>query len=115
MINKCFIQPVVDDDVLSSYHCKTCMFYLIENTPTSMWQPDNLVQCVDLCLRLLYKWIESAICPNYFIPEENMFDCKVYGHVQGQLLDILSNLLLQKCRYLVGISCDNIGQKLMMI
>ncbi|KAL3857156.1 hypothetical protein ACJMK2_011851 [Sinanodonta woodiana] len=114
MINQCFIKPVVTDDVLSSYHCKTCMFYLIENTPTSMWQQDNLFQCVDLCLRLLYKWIESAICPNYFIPEENMFDCKVYGHVQGQLLDILSNLLQQKCRYLVGISCDNIGQKLMI-
>ncbi|KAL3857185.1 hypothetical protein ACJMK2_011877 [Sinanodonta woodiana] len=115
MINKCFLKPVVDDDVLSSYHCKTCMFYLIENTLTSMWQPDNLLLCVELCLRLFYKWIENAICPNYFIPDENMFECKVYGHVQGQLLDILSNLLLQKCRYLVGISCDNIGQKLMMI
>ncbi|KAL3882923.1 hypothetical protein ACJMK2_029225 [Sinanodonta woodiana] len=112
MINKCFIKPVIGDDVLSSYHCKTCLFYLIENTPTAMWQPDNLLLCVELCLRLLYNWTESTICPNYFIPEENMFQCKVYGHVRGQLLDVLSNLLRQEGRYLIGISCDNIGQKL---
>ncbi|KAL3857157.1 hypothetical protein ACJMK2_011852 [Sinanodonta woodiana] len=114
MINKGLIKPVVDDDVLSSYHCKTCIFYLIENTPTSMWQPDNLLLCVEQCLRLLYIWIENAICPNYFIPDENMFECKVFGHVQSQLLDILSNFLRQEGRYLVGISCDNIGQRLVI-
>ncbi|KAL3882945.1 hypothetical protein ACJMK2_029247 [Sinanodonta woodiana] len=115
MINKCFIKPAVGDNVLSSYHCKTCIFYLIENTPTVMWQPDNLLLCVEMCLRLLYNWTESTICPNYFIPEENMFQCKVYGHVRGELLGVLSNLLRQEGRYLVGISCDNIGQELVGI
>ncbi|KAK3576549.1 hypothetical protein CHS0354_011227 [Potamilus streckersoni] len=113
MINKCFIKTDVGDDVLSSYHCKTCMFYIIEKTPTAMWRPDNLLLCIELCLRLLYRWIESANCPNYFIPEENMFECKVYGQVQYQLLGILRNLLGLEGRYLVGISCDNIGQKLL--
>ncbi|KAL3883288.1 hypothetical protein ACJMK2_029570 [Sinanodonta woodiana] len=76
-----------------------------------MWQPDKLLLCVELCLRLLYNWVESKMCPNYFIPEENMFQCKVYGQVQVQLLSVLGNLLRQEGRYLVGISCDNIGQK----
>ncbi|KAL3882926.1 hypothetical protein ACJMK2_029228 [Sinanodonta woodiana] len=115
MINKCCIKPAVSDDALSSYHCKTCLFYLIENTPTAIWQPDNLLLCVEMCLRLLYNWTESTICPNYFIPEENMFQCKVYGHVRGQLLSVLSNLLRQEGRYLVAISCDNIGQELVRI
>ncbi|KAL3882922.1 hypothetical protein ACJMK2_029224 [Sinanodonta woodiana] len=44
-----------------------------------------------------------------------MFQCKLYGHVRGQLLAVLSNLLRQEGRYLVGISCDNIGQKLVNI
>ncbi|KAL3883196.1 hypothetical protein ACJMK2_029512 [Sinanodonta woodiana] len=114
IINKCFISPVIDDDALSSYHCKTCIFYLVENTPSAIWQPENLLLCVELCLRLLYNWVESKMCPNYFIPEENMFQCKVYGHVQVQLLNILGNLLRQEGRYLVEISCDNIGQKLVM-
>ncbi|KAL3857526.1 hypothetical protein ACJMK2_012186 [Sinanodonta woodiana] len=115
MINKSFIKPVVGNDVLSSYHCKTCIFYLLENTPTTMWQPDNLLLCVEMCLRLLYKWTEAKTCPNYFIPDENMFECKVYGHVQGRLLDVLSNLLNQEGRYLTKISCDHIGQKLVRI
>ncbi|KAL3857527.1 hypothetical protein ACJMK2_012187 [Sinanodonta woodiana] len=112
MINKSFITPVVGNDVLSSYHCKTCIFYLLENTPTTMWQPDNLLLCVEMCLRLLYTWTESKNCPNYFIPDENMFQCKVYGHVQGRLLDALSNLLNQEGRYLTKMSCDRIGLKL---
>ncbi|KAK3592631.1 hypothetical protein CHS0354_034705 [Potamilus streckersoni] len=112
IIKKSFVKPIVGKDVLSSYHCKTCMFYLIESTPTDMWKPDNLLFCLELCLRLLYNWTEAATCPNYFIPEENMFQCKVYGHVQGRLLCVLRNLLSQEGRYLARISCDNIGEKI---
>ncbi|KAK3576568.1 hypothetical protein CHS0354_011247 [Potamilus streckersoni] len=112
VINKSFIKPVVGDDALNSYHLKTCMFYIIENTPAFIWQLDNLLLCVDMCLRLLYIRIESKICPNYFIPEENMFQCKTYGHVPGQLLSVLSNLLKHEGRYLLRISCDNIEEKL---
>ncbi|KAK3576550.1 hypothetical protein CHS0354_011228 [Potamilus streckersoni] len=59
----------------------------------------------------LHSDIDYILCSNL---EENMFECKMYGHVQGQLLAILSHLLRQEGRYLVGISCDNIGQKFMM-
>ncbi|KAL3857142.1 hypothetical protein ACJMK2_011837 [Sinanodonta woodiana] len=114
MINKCFIKPVVGDHVLSSYHLKTCMFYLIENTPAAIWQPDNILLCVDMCLRQLCIWIEGKICPNFFIPEENMFQYKMYGHTPGRLHDILINLLRQEGRYLVYITCDNVGGKLVM-
>ncbi|KAK3599472.1 hypothetical protein CHS0354_006594 [Potamilus streckersoni] len=112
IINKNFIKPIVGNDVLSSYHCKTCIFYLIESTPTALWQTENLLLCLELCLRLLYSWTEAETCPNYFIPDENMFQCKVYGHVQGRLLCVLRNLLSQQGRYLARISCDNIGKKL---
>ncbi|KAK3599464.1 hypothetical protein CHS0354_006585 [Potamilus streckersoni] len=80
-----------------------------------MWQPENLLLCLELCWRLLYSWTEAETCPNYFIPEENMFQCKVYGHVQGRLLCVLRNLLRQEGRYLARISCDNLGEKLVMI
>ncbi|KAK3599461.1 hypothetical protein CHS0354_006582 [Potamilus streckersoni] len=112
VINKSFIKPIVGNEVLSSYHCKTCILYLIESTPTALWQPENLLLCLELCLRLLFNWIEAATCPNYFIPEENMFQCKVHGHVQGWLLCVLRNLLSEEGRYLARISCDNIGDKL---
>ncbi|KAL3860635.1 hypothetical protein ACJMK2_010731 [Sinanodonta woodiana] len=113
MINKCFIKPKVGDNVLTSYHCKTCMFYLIESTPATLWQPQNLLMCIELCLRKLRIWVEEGNCPNYFIPEENMFLGKVYGPIQSNLVNVLHDLIRQKGKYLTGITIFKIGQKLM--
>ncbi|KAL3857136.1 hypothetical protein ACJMK2_011831 [Sinanodonta woodiana] len=110
--DKRFIMPVVGSDALISYHLKTCLFYLIENTPAAIWQPDNILLCVDICLRQLCIWIKGKYCPNYFILEENMFQCQIYGLIPGELYNILINLLLQEGIYLVWISCDNVGEML---
>ncbi|KAL3860135.1 hypothetical protein ACJMK2_010300 [Sinanodonta woodiana] len=112
MINKYFIKPKVGDNVLTSYHCKTCIFYLIESTPATLWQPQNILICIELCLRKLRTWVEEGNCPNYFIPEENMFMGKVYGHIQSNLVNVLHNLIRQKGKYLTGIPIFNIGQTL---
>ncbi|KAL3860141.1 hypothetical protein ACJMK2_010306 [Sinanodonta woodiana] len=112
MINKYFIKPKVGNNVLTSYHCKTCMFYLIESTPATLWQPQNLLTCIELCLRKLRTWVEEGNCPNYFIPEENMFLGKVYGHLQSNLVNVLHDLIIQNGKYLTGITIFNIGQKL---
>ncbi|KAL3860628.1 hypothetical protein ACJMK2_010724 [Sinanodonta woodiana] len=112
MINKYFIKPKVGDNVLTSYHCKTCMFYLIESTPATLWQPHNALMCIELCLRTLRMWVEEGNCPNYFIPEENMFLGKVYGHIQRNLVNVLHDLIRQNGKYLTGIPIFEIGQTL---
>ncbi|KAL3860630.1 hypothetical protein ACJMK2_010726 [Sinanodonta woodiana] len=112
MINKYLIKPKNGDNVMTSYHCKTCMFYLIESTPATLWQPQNLLICIELCLRKLRTWVEEGNCPNYFIPEENMFLGKVYGHIQSNLVNVLHNLIRQNGKYLTGIPIFEIGQKL---
>ncbi|KAL3860137.1 hypothetical protein ACJMK2_010302 [Sinanodonta woodiana] len=101
MINKYFIKPKVGDNVLTSYHCKTCMFYMIESTPATLWQPHNLLTCIELCLRKLRTWVEEGNCPNYFIPEENI-----------NLVNLLHNLIRQNGKYLTGIPIFKIGQRL---
>ncbi|KAL3860634.1 hypothetical protein ACJMK2_010730 [Sinanodonta woodiana] len=112
MINKCFIKPKVGNNVLTSYHCKTCMFYLIESTPATLWQPQNLLMCIELCLITLRRWVEEGKCPNYFIPDENMFLGKVYGPIQSNLVNVLRDLIRQNGKYLTGIPIFKIGQKL---
>ncbi|KAL3855306.1 hypothetical protein ACJMK2_014522 [Sinanodonta woodiana] len=112
MIKKYFVKPICGEKALSSYHCKTCVFYALQSTPSSLWQPENLLLCVELCLRTLCQWVKSGYCPNYFIPEENMFDGKVYGHIQVQLLAVLHDLLRQEGRYLLRLLCDDIGPRL---
>ncbi|KAL3859389.1 hypothetical protein ACJMK2_009612 [Sinanodonta woodiana] len=112
MINKYYINKKFGNNVLTSYHWKTCMFYMIETTPTVLWQPQNLLRCIEMCLIKMCTWIEECNCPNYFIPAENMFLDKLNGPVQRNLFNILHDLLRQKGRYLTMISYDGIGQKL---
>ena len=74
LINKEILRRKLKTEALTSYHSKTCMFYLIENTPADFWTKENLISCLIAGLRMIKKWLKHDNCPNYFIPEENMFD-----------------------------------------
>ena len=74
IIKKDLIQQEIKEDTLTSYHLKTCMLYILENTPSELWVPENLVGCLIMCLRQTHLWIRDENIPNYFIPGENMLD-----------------------------------------
>ena len=103
----------IGQDSLSSYHCKTSMFYMIENTPSDFWRPDNLLGCFVACLRLFLLWTTNNICPNYFIPAENMFDRRIHGELQRKLQQALEVTLTADCKYLVQIRSSHIGDRLL--
>ncbi|KAL3885777.1 hypothetical protein ACJMK2_025816 [Sinanodonta woodiana] len=111
MINKCFITPAVGKCV-SSYHCKTLLFHLIDNTDVGFWKPSNLLTCLNLMLKTLSIWVESGFCPNYFITNENMFLGKIHGQLRTRLHSVLVNLIEQDFKYLTQIGCDGLGQAL---
>ena len=93
---------------LTSYHCKTCMFYMIENTPPQFWRPENFMICFVTCLKTIMFWVESHTCPNYFIPAENMFERKIHGKLRRILSRVLKNLLEVDCKYLLQLQCDDL-------
>ena len=74
IIKKELIQLYIKEDTLTSYHLKTCILYILENTPSELWVPENFVGCLIMCLRQIRLWIRDEKIPNYFIPEENMLD-----------------------------------------
>ncbi|KAK3577486.1 hypothetical protein CHS0354_026435 [Potamilus streckersoni] len=110
LIKNTFLNVNTVETVLTSYHCKTCMFYLIENTRASLWHPRNLMLCIDVCLKQLLTWIQCANCPNYFVPDENMFLCKLRGPAQKKIANILQDLLSQNGKYITTIRYENIGE-----
>ena len=110
MISKEIIHKFVADS-LSSYHIKTCMFSVIENTPCEFWKPENLLVCISLCLRKLLEWVDAGYCPNYFIPEENMFDRRIHGTVRLRLQGVLQQLVSADCKFLSHIQCDGVGER----
>ena len=117
--HKCYVLLKMVKDILlyfvgvesiSSYHCKTCLFYTIENTPGHFWQPKKLFSCLQMCLMRLHTWVVEGVCPNYFIPEENMFERRNFPEIKEKLSSALWMLVTSNCGYLIQIRCEEIGK-----
>ena len=110
MIKKDIIHKHIPKSI-SSYHCKTCILYAVEHTQTEFWTRGNLLPCVYLCINILLGWVREQNCPNYFIPEENMFDRLDSRHLQ-RVQSVLEDIVEHWCRFLWSLSCDDIGNVL---
>ena len=100
---KIFLKEVINSNenksCLCSYFMKTVVFWVIQNDNHLAWVPDNLLVCFWKCFKLLMSWVNRGECPNFFIPQNNMFRVKVVGQTQVALYDQLFDL------YCKGISC----------
>ena len=93
LIKKNIINPALGGDVLTSYHCKTAMLHLIDMKPSQFWGPDNLLFCLITALHCLLLWSMDSNCPNFFIPDENMFRWRISRHLLKRLSDELFRLV----------------------
>ncbi|XP_062618881.1 uncharacterized protein LOC134280488 [Saccostrea cucullata] len=81
-----------DDKLLCSYHIKTAIFWVIQQNTMPHWYPQNILGCFGVYFKLILKWVYEGVCPNFFIPDNNMFLSKIHGHKQVQLFDRLYGL-----------------------
>ncbi|XP_062569026.1 uncharacterized protein LOC134231120, partial [Saccostrea cucullata] len=81
-----------NDKLLCSYHMKTAVFWVIQQNTIPQWCPQNLLGCFWVCFKLILKWVHEGVCPNFFIPGNNMFLSKIHGIKQQQLYIRLSGL-----------------------
>ena len=93
---KLFLKEAIDtnEDVkglLCSYFLKTALFWEITASP-NQWNPSSLLSYFWKCFSRLLQWVKSSYCPNFFIPENNMFEGKIEGHNRNKLLQSLSTL-----------------------
>lgn len=58
---------------ISTHHLKTVMFWTSERTEPSEWQT-NPGKCLSLLLQTLVDFLQAKHCPNYFVPEVNLFE-----------------------------------------
>ena len=78
--------------LLCSYFMKTAGFWLSEEISINTFQLQNLFLCYFLSLDKLITWVKCCYCPNYFIPEHNMFREKINRSNSRLLLTILERL-----------------------
>nr|XP_022287139.1 uncharacterized protein LOC111099920 [Crassostrea virginica]XP_022287140.1 uncharacterized protein LOC111099920 [Crassostrea virginica]XP_022287141.1 uncharacterized protein LOC111099920 [Crassostrea virginica]XP_022287142.1 uncharacterized protein LOC111099920 [Crassostrea virginica]XP_022287143.1 uncharacterized protein LOC111099920 [Crassostrea virginica] len=101
---KVFLKEIIDVDpnhptCLCSYFMKTILFWVIQCDRSLHWVPCNLLSCFWTCFKVLLSWVYKGECPNFFIPQNNMFRVKVVGQTQVSLFEQLYAL------YNRGIPC----------
>ncbi|XP_065921416.1 uncharacterized protein [Magallana gigas] len=85
--------------LLCSYHMKTTVFWAIQQNTLPHWCPQNPLANFWVCFKLLLRWVYEGICPNFFIPQSNLFLTKVHGSAQNRLFLQLHEL------YKKGLAC----------
>ncbi|XP_065945016.1 uncharacterized protein [Magallana gigas] len=102
---KLFLKEVINQQsdetskLLCSYHMKTAIFWAIQQNIQPHWCAQNFLAGFWVCFKLLLKWVYEGICPNFFIPQNNMFLTKVHGSAQNRLFIELYQL------YNKGMTC----------
>jgi hypothetical protein len=64
---------------------KTAVFWMIQQNTIPNWCPQNLLKCFWYCFKLILKWVYEGVCPNFFIPQNNMFLSNIHGEAQNRL------------------------------
>ena len=106
------INNEIGKETLTSYHCKTCMFYMLETTSNELWVPEHFVSCLLMCLKQIRSWVMNGNLPNYFIPGENMLDRITNKDLLKTLVEMIENVInsdLEKLiptLYTVGLGPD---------
>ncbi|XP_052686859.1 uncharacterized protein LOC128165971 [Crassostrea angulata] len=111
---KIFLKEVLSStnqgSLICSYFLKTILFWEIQNDPDSLfWRPSNLLTCFWVCFKRLCKCVLDSNCPNFFIPENNMFRLKIVGSQQEALISQLNRY------YEMGVACLFLGPTFMTI
>ena len=102
---KIFLKEAIDVNsnvkgLLSSYFLKTVLFWEI-TLSKNQWIPSLLLAHFWNCFRRIMQWISCSYCPNFFIPENNMFEGKIEGRNRTMLLQHLSLLYSEGYRCLL--------------
>ena len=91
LISNKYRNDTTGDDIVTSYHIKTIMFWIVENTPRYIWTNDNLIFCIGMCVLWLRSFLNNNLIPHYFIPTCNLL--KKSSHRENQQAASLLNSL----------------------
>ena len=80
---------------LQSYHLKTTLFWVCEEVPTDEWRREKIGIGVLQILQKLFYFLVNMSCPQYFIPENNLFQ-DIEGDVLMSTLQRVSIAILSR-------------------
>ena len=107
------VKPAIGQS-LNSFHCKTAVLTLAENTPWEIWKPDRLLECMDMCIGQLILWCDSGWCPQYMLPQENLFAGRISAIKLRALKELLLSVYNSKWKVLKSLGDWELGETLQL-
>ncbi|KAK3086492.1 hypothetical protein FSP39_019139 [Pinctada imbricata] len=114
---KLFLNEVIKrspsvSELMCSYFMKTAVFWEISDKSYN-WSAETFLSKFWNVFRRLMKWVNDGYCPNFFIPDNNMFYGKICGENQRILLSVLSDLYAEG--YMCLLRCPSLNENLTSI
>lgn len=75
------------------------MFWAIQKNKQHDWCPQHFLAGFWMCFKLLLEWVYDGTCPNFFIPQNNLFLTNIHSAAQTNLFKQLYGM------YEEGIEC----------
>ena len=100
---------------LTTFHCKTALFFTLERTPPNVWKKHRLVECVVRCLQTVREFLFQGACPHYIVENVDLFDGKLCRECQVALELEIRRMIQDDMRVLFHLQCDDLGQKMLHI
>ena len=102
---KIFLKEAIDVNpevkgLLCSYFLKTALFWEIATT-SNQWNVSSMMSCFWNCFRRLLQWVSWSYCPNFFVPQNNMFEGKIESTNRNKLQQHLRTLYCEGYRSLL--------------
>jgi len=114
LLKKDIINPYLNGDgKLTSFHCKTALFYAREQLVPEMWTADRLFDCILYCLNLIRDWTISGHFPHYIMDEVNLFDGKLNSEQRDRLRTVLDIIMDTHLAPLAFVKTDDLGVRLL--
>ncbi|KAH3897273.1 uncharacterized protein LOC127864599 isoform X2 [Dreissena polymorpha] len=111
MIKESLFRKIVGKG-FTSFHCKTALFFALERTPKSLWQKQNVMACLLICLNDIKLWLKHHYCPHFIVQGVNLFEGKLSHMEQTQLYNYVTKLIDNNVIGLFHIDLDNFGYRM---
>lgn len=98
-------------DVVTSYFCKTALWYVIEDSGNVDWDHDHLLPYTMKCLQWLVRSLDDNMLPNYFIPKHDLLEGQLDKETRSLVVRILSGIISRPQDSLSQLATDDIGPR----
>jgi len=98
---------------ITSFHCKTALFFTLNRTPPTVWTKSRLIECIVRCLQTILEFLNQGECPHFIVERVDLFDGKLCRECQLSLERAIRGMIQDDMHVLFHLQSDDLGQRLL--